>query len=457
MAAAGADGPPGAAPTAAGPAPGTASAFVAATSSCDGVVRGELVERDGRSTLVAVRRLRWGTQVLSERPLLLVEADPDLYIRAGDADPRLAQLAEALGDSSRLAAYIAFKQLHERRQKDFLALWRNGLEEADPLAKAIYERNRLGAAAFAADRLELARLVYWPHFVLVASIFGRFGTVNADGTRAVYALCSHVRHSCRPNAAWFTLRRGFPKGRKQLHIIAIEGIPRGEEITVCEVAEPVLVLPKPERALRLFGVAGRSCQCRRCQRAGDDEAAQEDARVAQLLQQLQTLLGVRPPTDESTREALQCLKELDKLLPFSMEVKAKAKVLLASALSELSRRAAWQEDNRDGNIIRWTGLDAESEEQRLKDMKKLYETAAKDFEYLLGQDALPVLQRLEASYGPVQDQHRLLAKYAREKTAAAEAPPELQLLDPRIWGTCGREALPPGWGELFRGGGPRAA
>ncbi|CAJ1367740.1 unnamed protein product, partial [Effrenium voratum] len=62
-----------------------------------------------------------------------------------------------------------------------------------------------------------------------------------------------------------------------------------------------------------------------------------------------------------------------------------------------------------------TGLDAESQEQRLKDAKKLYETAGKDFEYLLGQDALPILERMESGYAPVQDQHKVLAKYMREK------------------------------------------
>jgi len=244
----------------------------------------------------------------------------------------------------------------------------------------------------------------------VASILCRFGMVNPDGSRAAYELCSRVRHSCRPNAAWFTLRRGYPKGRKQLHIIAMDGIPRGEEITVTEVSDSVLVLPKVERTLRLYGRSGIVCECKRCLR-GDDK---EDQKMQATLTRLQCLLAVRPPTDESTKEALQCLKDLDKLLPFSMEVKAKAKVLLASAFGELSHRAAWQEETRGANVIQWTGLDASAQEQRLKDTKKLYETAAKDFEYLLGQDALTILDRLEVGYGPVHDQHKMLSKYARE-------------------------------------------
>merc|ERR1711933_182073 len=76
---------------------------------------------------------------------------------------------------------------------------------------------------------------------------------------------------------------------------------------------------------------------------------------------------------------------------------------------------------KGANIIQWVGLDVTSQEQRLKDTKKLYETAAKDFEYLLGQDALGILKRLEAGYGPVNDQHRILAKYARDRDTARES------------------------------------
>lgn len=70
-------------------------------------------------------------------------------------------------------------------------------------------------------------------------------------------------------------------------------------------------------------------------------------------------------------------------------------------------------------LIRPTPL----QEQRLRDTKKLYETAAKDFEYLLGQDALGILQRLEAGYAPVHDHHKMLAKYnARDRTDPPPAP-----------------------------------
>mmetsp|Transcript_34388 Transcript_34388/g.95082 ORF Transcript_34388/g.95082 Transcript_34388/m.95082 type:complete len:435 (-) Transcript_34388:208-1512(-) len=424
----------------------------------EAVVRGELVDKPGRGpTLVAVRRLRWGTAVLSERPIMLVEADPDCYLRAGDADPRLAELAEAMGDPQRLAAYVAFKQLHERKQRELLSFWREGIEESDEVARAIYEMNRRGVDEFVRDRPEFAKLVYWQHFVLVASVFGRFGLVNPDGTRGVYGFSSHVRHSCRPNTAWFTNRHGFPKGKKVLHVIGADGVPRGEEITVSHASEAALILPWVQRAEHVHRSIGLQCECRRCLEANH----QNDERIGEVFSRLQALLAVRPPTDDSAQEAQQCLRELDRLLPFSMQLKAKAKVLLASALGELSQRAAWQEENRAANIIQWTGLDAERQEQRLRDTKKLYETAAKDFEYLLGQDALGILKRLEAGYGPVHDQHKLLAKYAREReqreAEGRGAPGGAEPQRPPTDTLPSREGLPPSWDELFKGGAPSAS
>ncbi|CAE8638291.1 unnamed protein product [Polarella glacialis] len=285
-------------------------------------------------------------------------------------------------------------RLHERKQKELLGMWREGIEDADPVARALYEQNRRGADEFLQDHPEFSKLVrlpvYWHHFVLVACIFGRFGLTNQDGSRAVYSFCGHIRHSCSPNAAWFTLHKGFPRGKKMLHTINLEGIARGEEITVSYVDESVLILPKVQRSVRMFATASMSCTCRKC----GDSNEEEDERIRYLFGKLMASLAVKPPSDDSAATALRSLNELDKLLPFSMQAKAKAKVLLASILGELSQRAAWQEENKSANIIQWTGLDAESQEQRLKDTKQLYETAAKDFEYLLGQATAVVISRM---------------------------------------------------------------
>ena len=325
--------------------------------------------------------------------------------------------------------------------QELLALW----PSEDPRAQEILQANREGIEAFLEDHPEFRQAVYWSHVSLVASIFGRFGLCNPDGSRAVYSFCSHIRHSCRPNAAWFALRKGFPPGKRMLHVIDLEGIQRGEEITVAQLEEDLLLRPKLERSRALKG-----CGCVRCA-AGDEEAdarhgdlsksgarqgsegrrcpgfehvsCAEDEKIRHLFGKLSKYLATQPPTDNSTNMASECLRELDRLLPFSMRCKAKAKVLLAAALGELSQRAAWQQDNRPANIIRWTGLDAESQEQRLREAKRLYETAGKDFEYLLGQEALPILQRMESGYGPVQDQQKMLSKYSRHPKACSHGIP----------------------------------
>lgn len=375
--------------------------------------RAELVEKEGRGpSLVAVRRLRWGTAILGEKPLLLVEDDPKLYLKARDADPRLWDLAEAMGDHHRVATYIAFKQLHERKQKELLAFWRDGLEENDRIAKAIYEQNQAGCDMFIKDRPEFSNIIYWRNFVKVVSIFGRFGIVNNDGSRAVYALCSYIRHSNQPNAAWFTLKRGYPKGRKVLHVIGNNGIEKGAEIKVSLVPESVLLLPKAQRCLRVRRVTGGD--------HGDSDGSrseEDDTEIRELLlEKLPAVLATKPPTDASTKEAEMMLRRLDVLLPFSMQMKAKAKVMLAQSLQELNNRAAWQESNKEANIIQWTGLDGEAQEQRLKATKKLYESASRDFEYLLGQDAIGILNKLEVGYGPVADQHKMISKYNKDRT-----------------------------------------
>jgi len=94
----------------------------------------------------------------------------------------------------------------------------------------------------------------------------------------------------------------------------------------------------------------------------------------------------------------------------------------------------------------------------LRDTKKLYETAAKDFEYLLGQESSGILKRLEQGYAPIQNQHKMIAKYQREKEREDAEPEPVQLHPPLAggggYGAAGgrrTEAMPPAWDELFQG------
>merc|ERR1712124_239582 len=90
-------------------------------------------------------------------------------------------------------------------------------------------------------------------------------------------------------------------------------------------------------------------------------------------------------------------------------------------MQELSSRAAWQAGNKEANILQWTGLDPEAQEQRLKATKRLYESASRDFEYLLGQDAIGILEKLEVGYSPVANQHRMVSRYNKEREDQAMA------------------------------------
>merc|ERR1712216_342932 len=148
-------------------------------------------------------------------------------------------------------------------------------------------------------------------------------------------------------------------GKRMLHVINLDGIDRRQEITVSHAAESLLTLPRPQRSLGLFDPrTGLSCCCVRCKQQSEED----DEKVKYLFNKLSSSLATKPPTDQSTKTAQDCLRELDQLLPFSMEAKAKGKVLLAFSLGELSQRAAWQMENQSANIVQWTGLDAEAQE-----------------------------------------------------------------------------------------------
>ena len=61
-----------------GAGPGAALSALSIGGGSEAVVRGELIAGDGGiPRFAALRRLRWGTPILTERPLLLLEPDLD--------------------------------------------------------------------------------------------------------------------------------------------------------------------------------------------------------------------------------------------------------------------------------------------------------------------------------------------------------------------------------------------
>jgi len=383
-------------------------------------VQAELVEIEGlRPRLVALQQLEWGAMLLEECSLLAVQADPTQYLKAEDADPKLMELAMELGEAERLAAYIAFKQLSKGKQREFLSFWKEGLVEQDVVARAIYEQNIQGTIEFVRERPEFSHLIDWKCFAVVASIFGLFGVTNPDGTRAVYRLCSHIRHSCAPNVAWSNMGSGFTQ-KKVVNVISLNGISNGDEITLSHAAEAVLIMGRQQRSLHMFKGTGLKCECLRC----SEGSGFEDVHISHALQRLHRALQEQPPTDESVHESLDSLDDLNRLLPFSMQVKAKAKVLIAEALSLLAKRAAWEERSKEANIIQWTVLNSAGKEQRIRDMKRLYKTAAKEFGLLLGDRAVEIHEKLKTSYKSACDEHLMIEHVTQNLVRAERSKPQ---------------------------------
>ena len=52
-------------------------------------------------------------------------------------------------------------RLHERRQKELLNFWTEGIEEQDPLAKEIFQQNTAAAGDFVRDKPELSKPGAW--------------------------------------------------------------------------------------------------------------------------------------------------------------------------------------------------------------------------------------------------------------------------------------------------------
>ncbi|OLQ15546.1 hypothetical protein AK812_SmicGene200 [Symbiodinium microadriaticum] len=210
-------------------------------------------------------RMRWGTEILTERPLLLARGRG--YLRAADADPRLVEIAHAhrLGDGTRLAAYVAFrqprpqqrklvaasripvKQLQDHKQKEVLGFWRDGLEESDPLARAIHEENRLGIEAF----LEVTEAVKD-----IAATSGTVAGRMQPGSRSA----AHRELGCEflgwppgvlSDGKSQFYGHGYPKGKKkwEAQCLLAEGIrKRGEEITVSMVEGKLVIFFAAPRA-----------------------------------------------------------------------------------------------------------------------------------------------------------------------------------------------------------------
>lgn len=76
--------------------------------------------------------------------------------------------------------------------------------------------------------------------------------------RAVYALASHIRHSCEPN-----VQAKYIEGTSRVSFVALRAISAGEEIT-CSYLHFSDNVPVQDRLSKLKRYYGFECCCSKC-------------------------------------------------------------------------------------------------------------------------------------------------------------------------------------------------
>ncbi|CAE7276464.1 GLTP1 [Symbiodinium sp. CCMP2592] len=270
---------------------------------------------------------------------------------AGSEGQNLAAAAR-LGDSQRLASFVAFKHLPVQQQEALLAM---GVPEG---SCSIRETERV-IHAFLQDFPVFAAALDWKLFVEVVGIVSERGSRLSNGDYALYKLMDLASHSCQPNAVVETLGED---GLRELRCLSYAGIAENEEITTSYVAEEVLLQPsEPRHAAIRAERGGWQCACNRCKL--DGEVANDLRSVSAQLRR-----GMEVPP---LRERLQALKAIDTALPFAMAAKARVRFSLAQA------------------------CEAAVDQGLFEEAKMLYETALDETEIVLGQKGLRNLANIK--------------------------------------------------------------
>ncbi|CAE7826489.1 Pgp [Symbiodinium necroappetens] len=293
----------------------------------------------------------FGETLLREMPMLLVPKDATAFLRSAAPDV-LLQAAARLGDSQRLASFVAFQHLPAEQQEALLAM---GVPEG---SCSIRETERV-IRTFLQDFPVFAAAVDWKLFVEVVGIVSERGSRLANGNYAVYKLMDLASHSCQPNAVVETLDED---GLRELRCLSYAGIAENEEISTSYVAEEVLLQPsEPRRATIRAERGGWHCACNRCKL--DGEVANDLRSVSAQLRR-----GMEVPP---LRERLQALKAIDTALPFAMAAKARVRFSLAQA------------------------CEAAVDQGLFEEAKMLYEQALDETDIVLGQKGLRNLANIK--------------------------------------------------------------
>lgn len=368
-------------------------------------LRCELVggsEEDGPARLVSIRKLRWGIPFIMEKPLIRI-LDLEEYLAKPDADPRLRDLATALDDAEGLASYIAFTQLHARKQKEFMDFYSSPGRSGEIISAAGEHDDAIDR--FLVERPEYKRWLDWGAYKRIHAVVACFGIRCPDGKRCIYPMISHLRHSWRPNAVWETSKH-FPQGTKVLRIIAHDGIPKGAEITVSLIDEASLLKPREQGRADLQSALGPSFMMRS---VPDPPGLVDEDMVRTVLSKLMGALSAEPPTPEDVDIGRSSLKEFEQALPFSMVFVARARCRIV----QMIQMTATHEDNLTIRVAK------DRRQQLLDDIRDYQETAIKELEVLLGEAAEYAISKLLDGFRPIEDEQTFLEKYTRPRSRQA--------------------------------------
>lgn len=272
--------------------------------------------------LTATESFSYGQPIAREAPLLLVPADTKAFLMSMGTEA-MREVLRRLGDSSRLAVFLAFTLLPEEQRRELLDLGtRDGCTVEEETAKV--------TNMFLTDFPQLASALDWELFARVVAIVTDRGDRLPGGERALYRLSGVVGHSESPNAVIELLGA---RGEKELRCLAYSGIAAGEEITVSYIKEEELFLPRKDRLAALAAASRRAPSA--C--TVGDSAAEA---LLPLLERVRKAPKQRP--EERTlkeheailRGLLADLAHVDMGLPFAMVAKARARTNLANAFED---------------------------------------------------------------------------------------------------------------------------
>mmetsp|Transcript_124447 Transcript_124447/g.229295 ORF Transcript_124447/g.229295 Transcript_124447/m.229295 type:complete len:441 (-) Transcript_124447:65-1387(-) len=269
--------------------------------------------------LIAKQHFAYGEPIAREAPLLLVPADTMAFIMSTGTEA-IREVLRRLGDTSRLAVFLAFLQLPEAQREELLGLGTRAGSKVEEETKKVI-------GMFLKDFPQLASALDWDQFARVVAIVTDRGDRLPGGERVLHRLSGVACHSDSPNTVIELLGKG---GEKELRCLAYGGIAAGEEITASYIKEEQFFLPRKDRLAAVVAARGIASTTA-------DSAAEALFPVLERVRKVPRRRpeGREPEEQEAIlRGLLADLARVDMGLPFAMVAKARARTNLASAFED---------------------------------------------------------------------------------------------------------------------------